>query len=76
MSTKKEPVAEEILKNAYEAGLALADEFQMNVGRKDSESNRLMELAFLWGLLGYPWGKILWGLLGYPWDKKEIEKNV
>jgi len=47
-------VSKELLKGAYLAGRKLQDRYYANgLILSTAENNRAMELAFLWGLLGY-----------------------
>ena len=59
-------VDEWLLKKAYDSGKKLYPHYKEEYSG-DAESNRKMELAFIWGLLGYPWDKA---------ERFEIEKLV
>ena len=52
---KMAEVPKELLRKAYKAGRKLWPEYPENLG---SEGNRLMELAFIWGVLGYPFAEM------------------
>ena len=46
-------VTDAMLKRAWESGRALYDDYHEEWSG-DATSNREMELAFIWGVLGYP----------------------
>jgi hypothetical protein len=48
-------VPRETLEKAYRAGRRMKKEYDLF--HIEAENNRAMELAFLWGLLGYPFNE-------------------